>query len=87
MKLITAILNMKTILVLITVILLCSCAVGSQSIYNYPNAVVVDKKRNFKVQIRIKERNKYVLKWIEVPREEYINFELGDTIKPCYNTQ
>lgn len=74
---------MKSVLVVIIVILLCSCAVGSQSAYNYPNAVVVDKStmRSSKLQLRIKEANKYTLKWIEVPRGEFINFELGDTIK------
>lgn len=74
---------MKTLMLLV-VILLCSCTVETQTVYNYPNAIVVDKGtlRESKLQLRMKNPTSgYTLKWLTVPREEYHSFELGDTIR------
>ena len=58
---------------------------GVKSVYNYPNAVIVDKgtQHSKKLTRRVKTspENGYTIKTIRVPHGEYVEFNIGDTIK------
>lgn len=80
----------KFICLAIISILLVSCdGENSQrpvtSVYNYSNAVVVDKlpqRRDvFLLKIRSKVNGTYSIITLRVPRGEYAQFAIGDTIK------
>lgn len=55
-----------------------------ESIYNYPNSVVMDKsiKNGVNIlEIRTKYQGAYAIFSIRVPKGEYTQFAIGDTIK------
>lgn len=75
----------KFICLAIIAILLASCEGNISSVYNYSNAVVVDKlplKRDvYLLRIRAKADGTYSIFTLRVPRGEYAQFAIGDTIK------
>lgn len=77
---------MKKFICLATItILLASCEGYISSVYNYSNAVVVDKltlKRDVHLlRIRAKANGTYSIITLRVPEGEYTQFAIGDTIK------
>lgn len=55
------------------------------SVYNYSNSVVVDKSQQYGdlylLKVRIKVNGVYSIVTVKVPKGEYTQFAIGDTIK------
>ena len=80
----------KFICLAIIAILLASCESKDSrrpvaSVYNYSNSVVVDKSQQYGdlylLKIRTKVNGVYSIVTVRVPKGEYAQFAIGDTIK------
>ena len=80
----------KFICLAIIAILLASCEGEDSrrpvtSVYNYSNSVVVDKSQQYGdlylLKVRIKVNGVYSIVTVKVPKGEYAQFAIGDTIK------
>ena len=78
---------MKHILIILSLFILTSCSPDSAE--NYKGAIVIGfpyyNYNNFtggyRMQIRVKEGDKYSIKTIQIPEYEYNKYHIGDTIK------
>ncbi len=83
----------KLIWILLLGFLMSSCIIGDDTIYNYLGSVVVGKYTvprdlsgscTYYVKLRIEDKSKlrkYVIEKVQIPKFEYDQIELGDTIK------
>lgn len=55
------------------------------SVYNYSNSVIVDKSQQYGdlylLKVRTKVKGVYSIVTVRVPKGEYVQFAIGDTIK------
>ena len=78
----------------IILLTLSSCVIGDDTIYNYLGSVVVGKSTSptnrsagsftYYVKLRVEDKSKlrkYVIEKVQIPKFEYDQVELGDTIK------